>query len=183
MRPLGQIRYEIIVPRRYNDGSAVPDALFERYRSKLLEVFGGMTVYESVSGYSVSVSDVFRDGEPHRVIVVDANRSGDLVARAIIEFIAGEIANELDQEAVYVTASPCESFLVAGPRQRQTRVPRLAPDDFVFLFRARDGALLERCQVKQGSDFRMPEDSFLWIIAADLVHRYRLDELPISGRG
>lgn len=102
-------RFTITVPEQYNDSSPVSPDYFETFEQRLLNIAPGFTLTNSIGAWRDDSGRVYH--EPVRVYAVDCD---DDSGPAFHE-LAVDVALELEQEAVYVTAAPIAPSLVASP--------------------------------------------------------------------
>ena len=72
---MGHVRYEILLPLRYNDGSPDDNALLEQTREELLVRFDGVT-FEPTILIGAWVQDGIRYDDPLVLLYVDCENTG-----------------------------------------------------------------------------------------------------------
>lgn len=99
-------RFTLTVPLTLNDGAASPAEVFEYVETQLGRHAGGYSFTDSVGCWRSPDGVTYR--EPIRVFTIDGHET----LHSVLTFLAEEIAFQLDQEAVYVTAALVEARLV-----------------------------------------------------------------------
>jgi hypothetical protein len=115
-------RLTVHIPEVLRDGSQVPPQLHASYEDELLEIVldamlesgvgePGLTIVGNVVGAWLA-PDGMRYRESMRLLMVDVANSQELMDGVLR--LADRIRDELDQHAVYVTATPVEPMVVTA---------------------------------------------------------------------
>src|SRR5581483_5080138 len=99
-------RYTLHVPEMLNDGTPVAPQRLRDIEEWLLAVFEGFTQTVARGAWR---SDEQEYIEPIRLYLIDTDDSPS--TSRILQKLAGDIAQELGQEAVYLTRQEIETFL------------------------------------------------------------------------
>ena len=91
-------RFEIHIPLRYNDGTAVEQQKIEQTQAELYERFGGVTVAGPVTGWWVDQDTVYEDDQ--LLFVVDTEEADPCFWAPY----ANELKHRFQQEELYVVA-------------------------------------------------------------------------------
>ncbi len=186
MKRLGSIRYEIVVPTTYNDGLRIPENIIEAYRKELLDVFGGITQYGSVTGYWTPPPDWKweQKGESNLVLTIDAQREANLLYMAIFKDILKRLRVQLDQQSIHFTSFVCDSFLVENSDEE--RIAKLAavevsPTDRLFVF-DKTGRIIAHGNRTQIENITLEDGDLILLVNGKYVEKYLIDQLQTVGR-
>lgn len=183
MRQIGSIRYEIVIPRTYNDGSPIPDSVLEEYRSELLDIFNGITQYGSVTGFWTPPPDWKWElkGESNLILTIDARNEAKQLYAAIFEDILERLRVKLGQHSIHFTSFACDSFLVVE-LDKESKCPlEVRPTDRLYLF-DKNGVLVAYGTKTQLEKMKMQDGDLLLFVSAKHVGKYRLHQLEAIGR-
>jgi len=98
-----KIRYEILVPLRFNDGSQVPSYLHDRTVDELTSIFGGCSMHACSEGVWKDAGVIYRD--TNRTIVVDVYES---ICTATLRAIQDTRKERYQQHSIYIVHYPIE---------------------------------------------------------------------------
>lgn len=107
-------RYTLHVPEALNDGTPLTPQQTADIEEWLLAVFGGFTQTVARGAWR---SDTQSYIEPMRLYLIDSDDSPQTAQT--LQRLAGDIARELQQEAVYLTRQDIETFLVTPAREKE----------------------------------------------------------------
>lgn len=111
------IRYTLHVPEQRNDGSLIEPAYFEEIEGALEVLAGGWTLTPGIGGWR---GENERYREPVRLYAMDVEQDLNGNLRRALVLQAGRIADELEQEAVYLTRQDIETYFVSPARKEIT---------------------------------------------------------------
>lgn len=183
MRQLGSIRYEIIVPRTYNDGTAISENIFTAYRDELLAVFNGITQYDSITGYWQPPLDLNWElkCESNFILRLDAHKEIKDLYAAVFSIILERLRIELGQHSIHFTCFECDSFLVAGEeKDSPPSTSKLTPHR-LYIF-DKNGKIVAHGTIEQVGNTKLKDGDVLFLVDVNIVNKYRLDQLPAIGR-
>lgn len=182
MKKLGSIRYDIIVPRTYNDGTAIPESILAAYRNELLAVFSGITQYDSITGYWTPPPDWNWElkGESNLILRLDAQKEAKELYAAIFANVLERLRTELDQHSIHFTCFECDSFLVVG-EEKDSRPSTVKPIDRLYLF-DKKCKIVAHGPYEQLKNTKIKDGDLLLFVGADIVNKYGLAQLPAIGR-
>ncbi len=96
-------QYAVLLPLRFNDGSLIPEELFQTTYRELLERFGALTIERAdINGFWTHEGFTYEDSL-QRVIVVD---SDDEEAEAFFRAYKETLKRRFQQLEIWITVQP-----------------------------------------------------------------------------
>jgi hypothetical protein len=101
------MRFTLHVPEQLNDGTPTPLERLEQIEEALLVIAGGFTLTHGIGAWK-SGDTIYR--EPVRLYHTDADEADGL----LLAELARNVARDLQQEAVYLTATDIDAQLITA---------------------------------------------------------------------
>lgn len=190
MEELGNIRYSIILPRKYNPedgGGLISEDILKKYRKELLEIFSGITQYEATTGFwkdpDAGNGDWEPKGESNYVLNIDAEKGFFPIHRTILEQILDRMCIELRQKAIHFSCQDRKSFLVRSKEEppRSKKPIKIEPADVMFLL-DKKGQIVARGSFNEIKDKKLKDGDCICLVPKKFTDRYDLSSLQAIGR-
>lgn len=91
--------YDLFLPLYYNDGSAIDPTKYQQIQDRLIETFGGLTVFPQPNqGYWQMAGVTYRD----EIIIFRVVTANARVAHRVFRQLKAELKEDLQQEEILI---------------------------------------------------------------------------------